>query len=118
MTKGFLLPVLLCAAILSGCALRSPRIADVQRNPGRFTDRTVEIHGVVTTSWGIPLVPFKLYKVDDGTGEMTVVGRGTRVPSRGARVRVRGRVNELGVFGGNSLGLHIEEHSIHIDRRS
>jgi hypothetical protein len=31
------------------------------------------------------------------------------VPSKGARVRVKGRVNEVATFGGQSLGLHIQE---------
>ena len=78
-------------------------------NPGRYQDRTVAIDGVVTSSWGVPLVPFKLYKVDDGTGEMTVVAQDGRVPSKGSRVRVKGRVNDIATFGGQSLGLHLEQ---------
>jgi len=51
---------------LAGCALHSPSIADIKYNPGRYQDRTVSVEGVVTSSWGVPLVPFKFYKVDDG----------------------------------------------------
>lgn len=95
----------------AGCAARTPHISDVQHNPGRYHDRSVIVEGTVTTSWGVPLVPFKLYKVDDGTGEITVVSQGNRTPSRGARVRVRGRVSEVAVFGGQSIGLHLREQS-------
>ena len=80
---------------LGGCALNSPSIADIKYNPGRYHDRTVSVEGVVTSSWGVPLVPFKLYKVDDGTGEMTVVANNGRTPSKGSRVRVKGRVNDV-----------------------
>jgi len=61
------------AALLSGCAasLRNPDIADVQRNAGHYSDRTVTIDGTVTNSWGVPLVPFKLYKVDDKKQSLT-----------------------------------------------
>ena len=57
----------------------------------------------------MPLVPFKLYKVDDGTGEMTVLAQDGRVPSKGARVRVKGRVSDVATLGGQSLGLHLEQ---------
>ena len=66
---------------------------------------------MVTNSWGIPLVPFQLYSVDDGTGEITVLSRSGRSPSKGSRVQVRGKVNEVAVFGGRSVGLHIQEES-------
>ena len=103
---------------LAGCAtsLRTPHVADLHDNPGRYQQRSVSINGVVTTSWSIPLVPYRLYKVDDGTGEVTVVGRGSRTPGRGAHVRVRGRVDDVGVFGGQVIGLHIEEQELHVRR--
>ena len=111
-----LLPLVLVVVVAGACALRSPSIADLQRNPSRYADRTVEVSGVVTTSWGIPLVPFKVYRIDDGTGQVTVVGRGSRVPARGARVRVRGRVNEFATLGGRAIGLHIEERDVRVNR--
>jgi len=107
------------AVVLSGCAgvLRNPDIADVQRNAGHYSDRTVTVDGTVTSSWGVPLVPFRLYKVDDGTGEVTVISQGTRTPTRGAHVRVKGKVNEVAVFGGQALGLHLREERLSIHRR-
>ena len=75
------------------------------------------VEGVVTSSWGVPLVPFKLYKVDDGTGEMTVVANDGRTPSKGSLVRVTGRVSDLAMFGGQSLGLHLEQKDIDFKRR-
>jgi hypothetical protein len=104
---------------LSGCALvaRRATVQELKYNPGRYHDRTVAIDGVVTSSWGVPLVPFKLYKVDDGTGELTVVARGGRTPTRGARVRVTGRVSEVATFGGNAIGLHLEERDLDFHRR-
>jgi hypothetical protein len=112
--KTGLLTFLAAALLISGCALRSPSIADLKYNPGRYQDKTVTVDGVVTSSWGIPLVPFKIYKIEDGTGELTVVSQGQRTPTRGARVRVRGKVDEFAVFGGQSLGLHLRERDLHI----
>lgn len=102
------------AAMLSGCALvtRTPSVADLKYNPGRYYDKTVAIDGVVTSSFGVPLVPFKMYKVDDGTGEVTVISQEGRVPPKGARVRVRGKVGEVATFGGQSIGLHIRQRDL------
>ena len=102
-------------AMLSGCAL-NPSVAELKYNPGRYQNRTVAIDGVVTSSWGVPLMPFKLYKVDDGTGEMTVLAQGGRVPTKGARIRVKGRVSDVATFGGQSVGLHLEQTGIDFRR--
>ena len=103
---------------LSGCAvsLRNPDIADLRRHPGRYQDHTVSISGVVTNSWGLPLVPFRFYKVDDGTGEVTVLSDGLRMPATGEHVRVRGRVQEVAVLGGRPLGLHLKEEDLYVKR--
>jgi hypothetical protein len=109
---------LMVAASLSACAasLRNPRIADLHDNPGRYQHHSVSIDGIVTTAWSVPMVPYSLYKVDDGTGEVTVVSQNSRVPSRGAHVRVRGRVDDLAVLGGQSLGLHLREERLYVER--
>ena len=111
-----LIAPLAVAAALSGCALHSPSVAELKYNPGRYQDKTVSIDGVVTSSWGVPLMPFKLYRVDDGTGEVTVVAQNGRTPSKGAHVRVKGRVNDIGTFGGQAVGLHLEQKDISFKR--
>jgi hypothetical protein len=110
---------LVLVTMLSGCALatRRPSIAELKYNPGRYQDKTVAIDGVVTSSWGVPLVPFKLYKVSDGTGEVTVVSQNGRTPTKGAHVRVKGRVNDFATFGGQSLGLHLQQTDLDFKRR-
>jgi DNA/RNA endonuclease YhcR with UshA esterase domain len=108
-----LAPLALSLGLLAGCALSShPKIADLKYNPGRYQNRSVTVDGVVTSSWGIPLVPFKMYKIDDGTGEVTVLSQDGRVPSKGSRVTVKGRVNEFATFGGQSVGLHLRQEHI------
>ena len=110
---------LVLVTMVSGCALatRRPSVAELKYNPGRYQDKTVAIDGVVTSSWGVPLVPFKLYKVSDGTGEVTVVAQNGRTPTKGAHVRVKGRVNDIATFGGQSLGLHIQQTDLDFKRR-
>jgi len=109
--------VLSLVSVMSACSLslRNPSVAELRQHPGRYQDHTVSIEGTVTDAWGLPLVPFKLYKVDDGTGEVTVLSQSSRVvPTRGAHVRVKGKVNEVGVFGGQSIGLHLKEESVRV----
>lgn len=107
-----LVAVVFAAALMAGCAARAANIGEVKSNPGRFVDRNVSIEGVVTESWGLPLVPYKMYKVDDGTGEITVVSNDDRVPSKGARVRVKGKLQDVATLGGRSLGLHIRQDDL------
>jgi hypothetical protein len=110
--------VLAVVGLTSGCALslRNASVADLNRHPGRYQDQTVSINGVVTSSWGLPLVPFRFYKVDDGTGEVTVLSENTRMPARGERVRVRGKVTDVAVFGGRAIGMHLREESLYVKR--
>jgi hypothetical protein len=100
---------LLCGFVMTGCAARGVRIAELKDQPTKYDDKAVSITGTVTNSWGIPLLPFQLYNVDDGTGEITVVSNSGRTPARGTRVEVKGRINEFATLGGRSIGLHIQE---------
>ena len=110
MTKASRLVLALVGALsLSGCALSSVHVAQLKDQPARYYNKTVTVTGVVTKSWGVPLVPFQFYNVDDGTGQITVIGHQGRVPPTGSRVDVKGRVQEVAAFGGQSLGLHIDE---------
>ena len=110
---GRILPFAFAVSLLAGCAISThPRIADIKYNPGRYQRHTVTVDGVVTSSWGIPLAPIKLYKVDDGTGEVTVVAHDGRTPPKGSRVSVKGRVSDVAEFGGRSLGLHLEQEHL------
>ena len=113
-TKNLVLGLLVAASALSGaCASMGSRsISEVQTNPGKFHDKDVTVEGVVTSSFGIPMVPFKVFRVSDGSSEMLVISDDSRIPGKNARVRVRGKVQEVGVFGGRSFGLHIREKSI------
>ena len=100
---------LLSAFLMVGCAARGVRVAELKDQPTKYATKTVTVTGVVTSSWGIPLVPFQFYNVDDGSGEITVLSRTGRTPARGTRIEVKGTVNEVAVFGGRSIGLHLQE---------
>src|SRR5262245_64069298 len=121
MTRGlrFILIASL-TTLVSGCALswHNPNISDLRRHPRRYQDQTVSINGVVTSSWGLPLVPFRFYKVDDGTGDVTVLSDGRRMRATGGHVGVRGRVEEVAVVGGGRLGVRLRGGVVYIMRGS
>jgi len=100
---------LLAATLLVASCAHTVRIADLKNEPGRYEHKTVSVAGVVTTSWSLPVAPVQVYNVNDGTGEIVVLSQSTRVLSKGARVEVKGRVNEVASFGARSFGLHLEE---------
>jgi len=112
-SRSALLALLLTATLAAGCA-SSASIAQLRSNPSRYHDRTVTVTGVVTSAWGVPLVPFRMYRISDGQSEILVVSDGERIPTRGARVRVRGRVEDVAVLGGRPVGLHLREKSLKI----
>ena len=97
------------SVLVAGCGARQVRIAELKDQPTTYNEKAVRITGMVTSSFGIPLVPFQLYNVDDGSGEITVVSRSGQAPATGTRVEVRGKLSEVAVLGGRSIGLHIQE---------
>ena len=106
--------VILTAVVAAGCAARGVRIAELKNRLDKYDHKTVSVEGVVTGSYGGGFLgrisPIQGYKVDDGSGEITIISTSGRVvPRTGARVRVKGKVNELGTFGGQSIGLHLQE---------
>ena len=117
MTKrswSFVIAAVVGAGIVGGCALGTRKIADIQRSPGRYHDRSVSVEGTVTSSFGGPLIPVQFYKVSDGTGEITVLSNSTRVPGKGARVVVRGRVEDIASLGDRSIGLHLRQEHLSV----
>ena len=103
------------ALTVVGCAVRAPHIADIRQDPARYHDRRVTVDGTVTSAWHVPLVDFGLYRIQDGSGEVTVVSRARHTPARGSHVRVTGVVRDVASVG-QSIGLHIQERDVDVLR--
>jgi uncharacterized protein YceK len=99
------------ALVLTGCG--TTRINRVLSDPGRYQNRNVTIEGRVSTAFGANVPGLNLpgvYQVDDGTGKIYVVStRG--VPTKDARVRVKGTVTPGLSIGGRSIGTAIRARS-------
>ena len=105
-TRAGLLSLILCAVFLTA-ACEKTTIGRIESNPTRYLDKQVGIVGRVTNSFGVPFVG-GVYKVDDGTGEIWVVSQRS-VPSKGARIGVKGRVQNGLTFSGRNYGLGMIE---------
>jgi hypothetical protein len=106
--------VLLASVVLTSCAARSVSINELKADPGRYQNKSVSVTGTVTTAFGASIVPVGMYTIQDGTGEINVLARERGTPTKGAKLQVKGKVNQVASFGGRSVGLHIQEE----DRKS
>jgi hypothetical protein len=90
-------PVLILLVLaLAGTACRETTINRLLAEPERFRDDEVALAGTVVKS--VSVLGRGAYRLDDGTGTIWVVStRG--VPRQGARVRVRGRVQDVADLG-------------------
>ncbi len=112
-TKTILLSlVLLTGMFLTACPKRVS-IADIEANPGKYYDKDVAVAGTVQNSYGvsIPIISNGsggIYKVDDGTGSIWVMTRRS-VPSKGARLGVKGKIQNGVNYNGKNYGLVLME---------
>src|ERR1051325_5860550 len=91
---------------LAGCPTRTS-IADINRDPGRFSGKEVTIAGHVSEAFGA--LGNGIFQIDDGTGRMWVYSQNYGVPGNGNKVAVTGRVEQGFAFGGRSFGVILSE---------
>jgi len=96
--------------LLAACPGAKP-IEQLLDDPGRYDGKTVRIAGKVTESIGALGVGG--YRVDDGTGTLTVVLQSGAPPRVGAEVGVEGTFRSAFTFGGLTVAALLEK-----DRRA
>ncbi len=82
------------------------KIARIQSDPSHFQSRTIAVNGTVTNYFGNS--KSGLYELSDGSGKIYVEPKG-QAPSKGAKVRVTGRVVKGVKVMGRSFGAVIRE---------
>jgi hypothetical protein len=116
MKKGFLAVLFLSVGLLTMACPERKSIADIESNPSKYQNKSVAVAGVVRDAYGvnIPLTNIRggVYKVDDGTGSIWVYTEKS-VPSKGAEVGVKGKLQNGLNYNGRNYGLGIYEE----DRR-
>ena len=97
--------ILTAALLLTACPSQTT-ISQINADPGRYKHQEVGIVGRVTDSYG--MLGQGAYELDDGTGRIWVATtRG--VPSKGARVGVKGHIINGFTIGGRGFATVLEE---------
>jgi hypothetical protein len=89
------LTIVVVSTMLAACGPRT--IGEVLADPSRFSGSDVRVEGQVIQSYSV--LGQGAYRVEDATGRLWVVSR-TGVPNTGARVAVKGRVQQGFNLGG------------------
>ncbi len=111
-TKAILLGLILTVGLLTAACPKRVSIADIEANPSKYYDKEVGIAGRVDTSYGvsIPIIREQggIYKVSDGTGSIWVVTQRS-VPSKGAQLGIKGKIQNGVNYNGKNYGLGMIE---------
>ena len=99
------------ALFVTACPQRET-ISSITNNPAKYMNKDVVLAGTVQKGFGlsIPLAGMRggVYKIDDGTGSIWVMTEQS-VPTEGARVGIRGRIQEGVNWNGKNYGLGVYE---------
>jgi hypothetical protein len=90
---------------LSGCS-RTIHIRDLLDRPQEYDGKTVQVEGTVTQSVGV--LGTGAFEIDDGTGKIYVVARGSGVPREGAKTRAKGRFESVFSFLGRTMAAIVQ----------
>ncbi len=119
-TKAILLGLILTIGLLTAACPKRVSIADIEANPSRYYDKEVAVAGRVDTSYGISIPIIKeqggIYKVSDGTGSIWVITQRS-VPSKGAQLGIRGKIQNGVNYNGKNYGLVLMEDDRRFDKR-
>lgn len=105
--KAVLACLVLGMALLASACPSRVSIGKINANPSKYQDKEVVIAGRVSNSFGVAFLG-GIYKIDDGTGSIWVVTN-KDVPSKGAEVGLKGRVQNGVNYSGKSYGLGVIE---------
>jgi len=106
MKRGlYLIAGLIIGLFLAAC--EHARISQINADPGRYMNKEVAVVGHVTQSIGA--FGKGIYQVDDGTGRLWVLANVRGVPSKGAKVGVKGYVKPTITFLGINYATVMEE---------
>ena len=112
----FIAAVLLLSLGLSSC--ERTKIGDITADPGRFRDKQVDVAGEVVTSVGASILGIGrgVYEISDGTGTLWVYSEHRSVPTKGARVAVKGHISESVTIMGKNYGTVLREDNRYADK--
>lgn len=104
--KKSIVILLLSTVFLLACPTRA-KIADINRDPGKYQGKEISVAGKVSDAFGA--LGTGVFQVDDGTGRLWVFSQNYGVPGSGAKVAVTGRLEQGFSFGGRSFALALRQ---------
>lgn len=106
-SRVFFVAVIVVVTLLLTACPQERTIAQINADPGRYTNKEVGVKGTVVSSWGA--LGTGMYQVDDGTGQIWVLSEKYGVPGKGARIGVAGTIVPTVSFGGRSFATVLKE---------
>jgi len=97
----------LAIAGLVGCKGSVTPIKTLLDDPARYDKQTVQVAGDVEEAAGV--MGYGAYRVNDGSGTITVVTNTNGAPRTGARVGVQGEFREAFTLGTTSAAVIMEK---------
>lgn len=118
--KLLLLVLTVGIALFAAACPKRVSIAEIQANPSKYYGKSIAIAGTVRDSYGvsIPLTQIRggAYKIDDGTGSIWIVTQDT-VPTKGAQLGVKGKIESGVNYNGKNYGLGMVEEDRRFGRK-
>ncbi len=106
--KPFTLLLLAAVFVLSaGCKESLTPIKTLLDDPGRYDHKIVRVAGKVTNA--ISVLGYGGYRIDDGTGQLTVITKTNGAPREGAEVGVEGEFRSGFTLGPETVAAIIEK---------
>ncbi len=111
--RTILIIAALAISIFAAACPERISISQIQADPGRYANKEVAVAGTVQNSFGgsIPFIKNGsggIYKIDDGTGSIWVLTE-KGVPSKGAELGVKGKIQNGMTINGKNYGLVLIE---------
>ena len=113
MRKMYFLSLVLIIGLLAAACPKRTSIADIENNPSKYFEKEVAVAGTVKDGYGISIPLIRngeggIYKIDDGSGSIWVITQKS-VPTKGAQLGVKGKVQNGVNYNGKNYGLVIIE---------
>ncbi|RME45905.1 MAG: hypothetical protein D6795_16070 [Deltaproteobacteria bacterium] len=81
---------------------------EIMDHPTKWEGKVVRVRGKVTYALKVPLIGMRIYKIEDGTGEIAVL-TSEQLPEMGSTLLVKGTVSTALIMGQSNYGTHIRE---------
>jgi hypothetical protein len=90
---------------LNACS-QTIHIRDLLDKPQEYDGKTVQVAGTVTQSVGV--LGTGAFEIDDGTGKIYVIAKGSGVPREGAKTKAKGRFESVFSFLGRTAAAIVQ----------